>query len=187
MIHDNFLWNLAPPQSMTPFENQLCLDTNCSNKLSFDTKCRHLYVFLIKIFGHDWENDILKGFSIDFLKILMVPPSFAQILSWKIIKEKVFGDERRFLFFFKKWCTEAYIRSRVHEYKVILCPDEPHPCVLKSGLLSEVIASHSLKPGFPSEITESHLLKRGLPPEMTVSHLFKTCFENILNFCSSFI
>ena len=44
------------------------------------------------VFGHDWENDILKGFSIDFLKILMVPPSFAQILSWKIIKEKVFGD-----------------------------------------------------------------------------------------------
>ena len=122
------------------------------------------------VFGHDWENDILKGFSIDFLKILMVPPSFAQILSWKIIKEKVFGDERRFLFFFKKWCTEAYIRSRVHEYKVILCPDEPHPCVFKSRLLSEVIASHSLKPWFPSEITESHLLKRWLPPEMTVSH-----------------
>ena len=61
----------------------------------------------------------------------------------------------------------------MHEYKVILCPDEPHPCVLKSGLLSEVIASHYFKPGFPSEITESHLFKRGLPPEMTVSHLFK--------------
>ena len=67
----------------------------------------------------EWKILSKFRFSLIFNQNLMVPPSFVQILSGRIIKGKVFVIKRRFLFLYKKWCTEAYIRSRVHEYKVI--------------------------------------------------------------------